>query len=1442
MADDLFSQQLDGAEAELSQELQGQADASAPQSTLGSIAQGVNDAVVSASVGMHKAVFETKDTLFGEPAYAQKSQYRKDVEALGANLERKSIVNGLARGVAQFGTEFIGLGKVVRAGSWALKGVGAARAGAAVASAAKAEGVAGMVRGAVAGAVGFDPHEERLSNLIESFPSLNNPVTGFLAAKPEDSAAVGRLKNALEGLGLDVTLAAGMTLAMKSIKLFRSGDVAGAKAAADQADLKFAKAPETGEPPPPQPYTPVDYNGPLQDANVTGFTSADIPATDRGVKGPLWQAGVLSDGTSFRGYGDMPKPANVNVDVGAPNVADAAYQGIVAKVREAGKADEKTLLDITGGTRQYARDLLKKMEEDGIVARDKRGRRVITNKGADSGIQQNGPAAGQPDLGTPGGSPSAGGDAQGLGGAPQAGQQGAPDAGLSGGTLGPQGGGGSLQPPLSEGAPRGPQAVGGDGQDVRGPSGGPAQGTGGSQQGPDRLGGPGGTVVDGIGGPAGGRGGDGAGQGSVAVAPPGSTPKSAPPPTILDVPPIEVERTVARLRSDDAAITKYGSRESAEAAGVRFGNAEYIPYQKLGAGDNVGVFAAQLTERVKSAMLSNKGGNAEGVMKDKWLVSRANRMADAFGEDPASLLGYLQRMAEQDKTAPVRVEASLLLANKAFEDSYQLARRITEGNFGGYVDREAAMADVKRRMELAVTLFGTARSAIGASGRTLRRLRGSFQFGEEQLRALQSVDPEALLNAVAATGGRPEALRKLSSPTLLARLADGAQTVMVNGFLSSPDSQLINFMTSSAMLGWRPTESLVGGAVQGMVGAIKGDAGLKAAAYNTRLQARREMLQTGAQLIDGFMSAWQAFVKGDSVMDPHNLEALTGVAGSGAMRQQRDLSSLWRPVEGLDDVLHNAYAAAHVGIGMPSRLLGAADELVKTTRYRAVVAAKASIEADQAGLKAGSKEYKEYIKRAINGAFDEAGLAVDDVALQEARISTFQQELLGANTQDTHLGWMSAGRAWQAFGSNFPVARVITPFVKTPTNLFRYGVKLTPGLNLLQKEYTNALRGLKGPEEQARAIGQMMMGSMLASIGVYLRMNGSLTGAGPSDPRQARAWRENGNRPYAITWTNADGQKQSMPINRYDPIQAPLALVADVTDMMVSGQLTGSDVETLATATVMALSNQFKNKTYLMNIGQFIGAVTDPDRTESWVRNFTSGFLPYSALLRYANPDPYMREVRSVADAFMAKVPGLSPDLPPRRDIFGDPVAPPASYVQNRELAGPLAVALDDMYATTGTYFSNPAPRTPKGDIDMREFTLESGRSAYDRYQELAGHPPGRPSLKAALEKAVKSKEYRALPHGKITEQTTKEAMLGDIVSAYRRSAMQQLMKESASFREAVYSKQLQNVRAAKAGMKSPEVAGHQQGVEALNSLLSPYGLGVPNLPAAPPAGPAQQE
>ena len=78
-----------------------------------------------------------------------------------------------------------------------------------------------VAKGAAIGATVFDPQEERLSNFIESYPELHNPVTDFLAANLTDTDAEGRFKAALEGIGMDLAIAGVFAGAVKVFKLVK---------------------------------------------------------------------------------------------------------------------------------------------------------------------------------------------------------------------------------------------------------------------------------------------------------------------------------------------------------------------------------------------------------------------------------------------------------------------------------------------------------------------------------------------------------------------------------------------------------------------------------------------------------------------------------------------------------------------------------------------------------------------------------------------------------------------------------------------------------------------------------------------------------------------------------------------------------------------------------------------------------------------------------------------------------------------------------------------------------------------------------------------------------------------------------------------------------------------------------------------------------------------
>lgn len=82
------------------------------------------------------------------------------------------------------------------------------------------------------GAAAFDPAEERLANILAD-NKIGGFVTEYLAAHPDDTRAEGRLKNALEQVGMNLPIEA-LFLGVKGIKLKREGKLDEAHALSEQ--------------------------------------------------------------------------------------------------------------------------------------------------------------------------------------------------------------------------------------------------------------------------------------------------------------------------------------------------------------------------------------------------------------------------------------------------------------------------------------------------------------------------------------------------------------------------------------------------------------------------------------------------------------------------------------------------------------------------------------------------------------------------------------------------------------------------------------------------------------------------------------------------------------------------------------------------------------------------------------------------------------------------------------------------------------------------------------------------------------------------------------------------------------------------------------------------------------------------------------------------------
>lgn len=189
------------------------------------VGKGVIEAPIQAVGGVADAAAEVTQTIgniIGDPVSGVVDFWEGMSRDIG---QAKTVTGSVVRDVSQFMVGFLPALK-------AAKGLGLAS------KVMRTEGAA-----ALGGAAVFDEHEARLSNIIQSHPSIANPITEYLAADPGDSVAEGKLKIALESAGLAAGAGA-FGQAIKVIRDVRGGraPVPGEKAAPDVEQVQIQKA------------------------------------------------------------------------------------------------------------------------------------------------------------------------------------------------------------------------------------------------------------------------------------------------------------------------------------------------------------------------------------------------------------------------------------------------------------------------------------------------------------------------------------------------------------------------------------------------------------------------------------------------------------------------------------------------------------------------------------------------------------------------------------------------------------------------------------------------------------------------------------------------------------------------------------------------------------------------------------------------------------------------------------------------------------------------------------------------------------------------------------------------------------------------------------------------------------------------------------------------
>lgn len=188
--------------------------------------KGLPGAIVAGGI---KSGFESYDAVnemvLGNEA--NHSEWRRGFESYYSKING---VSGAAATISQFGVAFVGVGKFAKLAK--VPGLSTATTSHA--------GIAaqGAAKGFAADFMAFDGLEGRLSDMVQQYPALQNPITSYLSSSPDDTQAEGRLKNALEGFGIGATV----DVVLAGFRAYRGhlkGDKAAVDAAIEEGDAAF---------------------------------------------------------------------------------------------------------------------------------------------------------------------------------------------------------------------------------------------------------------------------------------------------------------------------------------------------------------------------------------------------------------------------------------------------------------------------------------------------------------------------------------------------------------------------------------------------------------------------------------------------------------------------------------------------------------------------------------------------------------------------------------------------------------------------------------------------------------------------------------------------------------------------------------------------------------------------------------------------------------------------------------------------------------------------------------------------------------------------------------------------------------------------------------------------------------------------------------------------
>lgn len=307
---------------------------------------------------------------------------------------------------------------------------------------------------------------------------------------------------------------------------------------------------------------------------------------------------------------------------------------------------------------------------------------------------------------------------------------------------------------------------------------------------------------------------------------------------------------------------------------------------------------------------------------------------------------------------------------------------------------------------------------------------------------------------------------------------------------------------------------------------------------------------------------------------------------------------------------------------------------------------------------------------------DRVNQGVLDGTLQ-SDLGTFGQALMAMRNK---LDAMGAG----------PVGTVLAPFIKTIINAHKQMMARTPGFNFLLDEVRADLSA--GGARRQMALGKMSQGFSFMGMAYYFALDGTITGAGPTDPNRRKFLQETtGWMPFSFrVGQTEDGRGIYRSYAGLEPIGGMVGMAATLAEIgAVYGKDDDDEWHDLLLYSALLPFKYIGELPFMQGVANLTDMIEqvkrDPKGEQASVaankffgglaQNFPGGVVPVpmpaGGLIRQIENvlDPTKREVTLDASlppeqryfdflfrTWVAKTPLLSENIPPSRNLWGEEV------------------------------------------------------------------------------------------------------------------------------------------------------------------------------------------